>query len=153
MCLTLIPSHKANRSNENRDEAVEPRAEIWGMPSAADTWRRSCAGLRAPRLPGRWSDKAAHTRLCLLSLWQGKDKQQKRRKERRTGRNARRGGERTVSGWEEDWWYSKKKIKVSAETEPINKESYQEDIGRALLLLECSHTLRAPKNTWSVWAV
>ncbi len=114
---------QGTRSNQNTKKAQEPPGDIWRMPNMADKWRHSCARLRAPSLSGTWSYEAAHTRLCLLSLWHGKTTNRrdgKRERERRKGK--KKGGEGWDEiGWEKDWWQSRK-IKVSTKTDPIKKE-------------------------------
>lgn len=63
------------------------------------------------------------------------------------GRKVRRGvRQEWVGGRKTDG----KEIKVSTETETINKEQYQEDIGRMLLLLECSNTPQGPQHMISL---
>lgn len=69
----------------------------------AGKWRRSCAPSRAPGLSGTRSYEAAHTRLCLLSLWHGKTTSRRHGK-RRESREKCGEAETRVAGWEKECW-------------------------------------------------
>lgn len=101
MCPALLPFHRGTRSTQHTAKAQEPPGDIWRMPDMADKWRRSCARLRAPSLSGTRSYRAAHTRLCLLSLWHRKATSRRDGK-RGKGKKSEERGEKRVDVWKTD---------------------------------------------------
>lgn len=123
MCPALLPFHRGTRSTQRTAKAQEPPEDIWRMPDMADKWRRSCARLRAPSLSGSWSYRAAHTRLCLLSLWHRKATSRRDGKRGKWKKSEERG-EKRVDGWKTDGI----EIKVNIETDHKYRRRYSKDI-------------------------
>lgn len=98
LCLrSMQPSKKAQGQLRVQKKAAEPPGDIWRMPNMAGKWRRSCAPSRAPGLSGTRSYEAAHTRLCLLSLWHGKTTSRRHGKRRES--REKWGEAETKGGW------------------------------------------------------
>lgn len=115
MCSSLHPFYRYKRSNQSTEKALEPHGGIWRMLNMLDKWRSSCTHPRAPSLWGTWSYEAAHTRLCLLSLWHGKTANTRERREGKS-EDERVGHDR--NGWVGGW---RGKMKGSTKTELWNK--------------------------------
>lgn len=130
-------------SNQNTEKAQEPPWDIWRMLNMVDKWRRSCARLRALRERGVMRP-LTHDSVCLVSDTERQPTREMGREREREGKKKEERGEARAGGWKTDG--KVERSKGSRQTDPIKKEKYQEDIGRTLLLQECSNTLQAPKT-------
>lgn len=140
-------SHKVKPEHRKMPRSLlEMSGEYQTWPTNEDTavlvWEPPVSQERGVMRP------LTHDSVCLVSDTERQPTRDGKRKKKEEREEKEEEGWDT-SRWVKDWWKSRE-IKVRTKTDPIKKEQYQEDIGRTLLLLECSNTLQAPQHMISL---
>ena len=114
-----------SRTQKKPRSPLEISGECRARPANEDT---AALVWELPVSQERWSYEAAHTRLCLLSLWHGKTTNTRDGKRARETR--REGGK---EGWDQserlkDWWCEALQIKVTAQRQMPERKSRGREI-------------------------